>query len=64
MVVEAEHPTAGSVRMAGIPFELSRTPASVRNAAPLLGEHTAEILADLLGKSAEDIATLREKGVL
>lgn len=64
MVVEAEHPTAGSVRMAGIPFELSRTPATVRNAPPLLGEHTADILADVLGKSAEDITTLREKGVL
>jgi formyl-CoA transferase len=64
MVVEAPHPTAGTVRMAGIPFELSRTPASVRSAPPLLGEHTADVLHTLLGKSQEDIDQLRERGVI
>ena len=64
MVVEAEHPTAGSIRMAGIPFELSRTPAAVRSAPPLLGEHTADILAEVLGMSMDDINSLRERGVL
>lgn len=64
MVVEVEHPTAGSIRMAGIPFELSRTPAAVRSAPPLLGEHTADILTEVLGKSMDDINSLRERGVL
>ncbi len=64
MVVETEHPTAGSIRMAGIPFELSRTPATVRSAPPLLGEHTAAVLAEVLGMSEDDISSLRERGVL
>ena len=39
MLVEVEHPTAGKVRMAGIPVKFSATPASVRLPPPLLGEH-------------------------
>jgi formyl-CoA transferase len=64
MVVEAPHPTAGTVKMAGIPFELSRTPASVRSAPPLLGEHTEDVLANVLGRSPSDIEILRQKGAI
>jgi len=45
MVVQTEHPQAGAVRMAGLPVKLSATPGAVRSAAPLLGEHTAAVLA-------------------
>ena len=64
MVVEKPHPTAGTVRMAGIPFKLSRTPGTVRSAPPLLGEQTECILQELLGRTPDDIASLREKGVI
>ncbi|MEW6232188.1 MAG: CaiB/BaiF CoA-transferase family protein [Chloroflexota bacterium] len=64
MVVEVPHPTAGKVRLAGIPFKLSCTPARVSRHPPLLGEHTAEVLADILGYGADRIASLREQGVL
>jgi crotonobetainyl-CoA:carnitine CoA-transferase CaiB-like acyl-CoA transferase len=41
-----EHPTAGTVEMSGSPMQFSRTPASVRQHPPLLGEHTDEVLAE------------------
>jgi len=47
MTVDVEHPVLGTVRQAGLPFHLSVTPASIRTAPPLLGEHTAEVLAEL-----------------
>jgi crotonobetainyl-CoA:carnitine CoA-transferase CaiB-like acyl-CoA transferase len=59
MLVETEHPVEGTVRGLGIPVKLSETPGSIRRAAPLLGEHTAEILAEL-GYSDREIAELRE----
>ena len=45
MIATVEHPTAGSVRLTGVPFKLSKTPASVRTPAPIAGQHQAEILA-------------------
>jgi formyl-CoA transferase len=47
MVVEMEHPEAGTVYGLGIPVKLSATPGSIRRPPPLLGEHTDEILAEL-----------------
>ena len=47
MVVEMEHPEAGTVYGLGIPVKLSATPGSIRRPAPLLGQHTDEILAEL-----------------
>jgi formyl-CoA transferase len=64
MELAAEHPTAGLVQTTGFPYELSKTPAEVRRAPPLLGEHTGEVLTDLLGYSATDVADLRERGVV
>jgi formyl-CoA transferase len=60
----AEHPTAGSVRTTGFPYELSKTPAEVHRAPPLLGEHTGEVLTELLGYSATEVADLKERGVV
>ncbi len=64
MIVEVDHPVAGAFKMAGIPIKLSDTPGSIRTAAPILGEHTKEILGDKLGYTAEEISVLREKGVI
>lgn len=58
-LVELQHPTAGTVKMVGVPMRLSRTPGSVRTPSPLLGEHTEDILREMLGLSAHDISTLR-----
>ena len=57
MEVRLEHPVEGEVRALGIPVKLSDTPGSVRHAAPLLGAHTAEVLAEA-GFTADEIGAL------
>ena len=64
MAVEVEHPTAGRVRMAGIPVKFSATPPSIRLPPPLLGQHSGEILKTWLGMSNEAIEDLKRKNVL
>jgi formyl-CoA transferase len=64
MLLEIEHPTAGKVRMAGIPVKFSVTPASVRMPPPLLGEHNNEILTSWLGMSTATIDELKKEKVL
>jgi crotonobetainyl-CoA:carnitine CoA-transferase CaiB-like acyl-CoA transferase len=59
MLVEREHPTAGAIRVTGVPVKMHGTPGSVRRAPPLLGENTQELLEELGYDSAEIIA-LRE----
>ena len=64
MLVEMPHPTAGTVKLAGTPLNLSATPARIRLAPPLLGEHTDEILIRTLGMDAGAVAELRGEGVV
>ncbi len=64
LVLEAEHPTAGLVRFPGFPYELSRTPPQVHRPPPLLGQHTQEVLTQLLGYTASEVAGLRERGAI
>jgi formyl-CoA transferase len=47
MVLEVEHPTAGTIKLAGFPYKFSDTPAAVHRPPPLLGQHTEEILSEL-----------------
>jgi crotonobetainyl-CoA:carnitine CoA-transferase CaiB-like acyl-CoA transferase len=63
MVLEHYHPRAGHRRLLGLPLKLSEAPTGVRSAAPELGEHTEEILAEL-GYSATLIEQFRHDGVL
>ena len=63
-LVEMDHPRAGKVRMVGAPVRLSETPGSVRTPAPMLGEHTDQVLVDLLGLDAAQVAALRATGVI
>ena len=63
MVVEVEHPSGGSVKMPGNPIKLSETHEDTFSPPPLLGQHTDEILQSM-GKSAEAIDLLREKGII
>ena len=63
MYAEIDHPEAGTFRTLAAPFALSGTPAVVRGPAPEVGEHTAEVLAEL-GIDADRIAELTAAGVL
>jgi formyl-CoA transferase len=62
-VVELDHPTRGRFAMIGTPLRLSDSPTEM-SPAPLFGEHTEEVLTTLAGYTREDIARLREKGVV
>lgn len=61
MVCAMAHPTAGTVKGIKSPVHLSATPLDGYTPPPLLGQHTAEVLADLLGMSAAGIAALVEE---
>ena len=63
MIETMEHSVAGSVRSMGNPMHFSRTPPTVEQAAPALGEQTDEILA-AAGYSGEEIRALREKQIV
>ena len=60
-LVECEHPVAGVVRSAAPPVRLSETPGAVRSPAPLLGEHTEQVLRERLGMTQAEIARLRAR---
>ncbi len=62
MVVEVEHPLAGPIRLLGNPVKTG-SPRSQTLPPPLFGQHTDEVLSDLLGLSADELAELRESGV-
>ena len=60
---DAEHPHAGTYKLIPPPVRFAEAPQSVRRPAPLIGEHTEEVLAEV-GYDAEDIASLRTSGAL
>lgn len=64
MIVEWEHPKAGMVRGVGIPVKFSDTPGEIRRHAPLLGEHTEEILRELAGFSEDEVRELQASGAV
>ena len=53
MVQEVDHPAAGRSKTLGVPVKLSGTPGAVRRPAPMLGEHTGEVIAEWLGAGDE-----------
>jgi formyl-CoA transferase len=60
-VVEVDHPTRGKYLSVGNPIKLSASPSDVQR-SPLLGEHTEEILRDVLKYSADEIAAIKSSG--
>jgi crotonobetainyl-CoA:carnitine CoA-transferase CaiB-like acyl-CoA transferase len=58
------HPEVGTQTHTGIPWVLTNSPNGVRAAAPLLGQHTDEVLRNVLGYTDEDITRLKEQQVL
>ena len=63
-VVDYAHPTWGETQIVGSPLILSETPADPKAPAPEFGEHTEQVLIDMLGYSWEDVGRLRETEVL
>lgn len=62
-VVDFEHPVFGPIKVTGVPYKFSRTPAALTRAAPGLGQHTEEILLEM-GYTREHIARLKEEAVI
>ncbi|KAA8696313.1 CaiB/BaiF CoA transferase family protein [Pseudomonas cannabina] len=64
LAIELPHALGGSVPQVASPIRLSETPVEYRWPPPLLGEHTAQVLHELLGLSSEEVALLSAEGVL
>jgi len=63
-VVDFEHPRFGAVNVLGIPIRFSETPGDPKGAAPELGEHTEQVLIDVLGYDWERIEALRDGEII
>lgn len=63
-VTELDHPSHGKIRLPGFPVTLSETPARIQRQAPEFGEHTEEVLIDLLGMSWDEVTALRERKII
>ncbi|MBL8179883.1 MAG: CoA transferase [Bryobacterales bacterium] len=59
-----QHPSAGPIRVTGVPLKLSETPGAISEPAPLLGQHTRQALQTLLGLPDQEIDELNAAGVL
>jgi crotonobetainyl-CoA:carnitine CoA-transferase CaiB-like acyl-CoA transferase len=64
MIVEVDHPKAGKIETIGHPVKFSRTPASIDRAAPLLGQHTREVLVEFGYDTAQIEALIRSRAVI
>ncbi|GHV44621.1 CoA transferase [Synergistales bacterium] len=62
IIQEIEHPVAGRIKVVGAPIDFSETPADIRLAPPLLGQHNEEILSSL-GYSEQDVKRFKEEGL-
>ncbi len=64
MVTTMDHPKAGPVKAINVPYSLSDTPSKISAPPPILGQHTREVLSDVLGLSGKDIEALDRDGIL
>jgi len=64
VLAEVKHPKLGKIKVLNTPFKFSETPAEVRASPPLWGEHTREVLSDLLGYKKAQIVHLLKEGVI
>lgn len=64
MVKEVDHPSCGPIKLVNTPVKWSDSKPGVRMVPPTLGQHTDEILGDMLGMSQEDVGALRDEGVI
>ena len=63
-LVDFEHPTLGKIKIPGYPVQFSESWAGTTSAAPDLGEHTEEVLSEVGEYTSEEIAKLKEEGVV
>jgi CoA:oxalate CoA-transferase len=64
MIVEVDQPGMGPIEIVGSPFHLSETPGAVRTPAPILGEHTEQVLREVLGYTASQVQELSATGAV
>jgi len=64
MIQEIVHPTAGKIKIPGIPIKISGNDDKIRFPAPTLGQHNEEILIDKLGYKKEKVEEFKEKGII
>lgn len=64
MVQTIDHPACGPIKVISPPVKYSNAETSIRSPPPLLGEHTDELLQDVVGLSKERIEELKKKGVV
>lgn len=63
-ITEFNHPVWDKTKMVGFPVSLSKTPCSIRREAPEFGQHTEEVLTEILGYTWDDIAKLKDEEVI
>ena len=63
-VVEYEQPPFGKIKSSAFPVKFQKTPVGVQGPSPEFGQHTEEVLIELGGYSWDDIAELKEEGVI
>ena len=61
---EVEHPAGKKLKAIKLPWQFSKTPPTIRSVAPEFGQHTEEVLTELLGYSWDDITTFKDKKVI
>ena len=64
MVVETDGPAKERIKIIGNPLKMEKTPVTAFSRPPLLGEHTREVLTNILGYSSERIESLVQEGII
>ena len=64
MVKEVDHPACGPIKLLNTPIKFSYSEPGIRTSPPTLGQHTDEILKELLGFSESEIHDLKDQGVV
>jgi len=62
--IDRNHPTAGPTKLLAPWIHMSKTPASIRDDSPAIGQHTDNVLGGVLGLSAAELSALRAEGVV
>ena len=64
MVTEVDHPTCGPMELVSPPVKFSHSQPSIRTPPPTLGQHTDELLTEMLGMKPDEVEALKSKGVI
>lgn len=64
MVKTINHPACGEMKLVNTPVKYSDSEPSIRTPPPLLGQHTNEVLQELLGMQDEEVSKLRAEGIV